>query len=285
MRILFLVICCLLSSGCLQGDVSSSVSGASPTDDCKKLEGEIAILIDEVRYCESDEECVLDTEIRLGCPFGCHFMRSRYFDDSRELSSLSQKITRFHDECLSCIYDCVTPPQPGDMACVDHLCTDSRFMDAPSLPAKGTSGKRHVSADESALEALWQANLEAAKNCDIKGHLLLVTEASQDILRPTCANMAAERKCYIGKDYTILVKGDSAILYFPPLNHRTGWPIFFAKEDGEWKIDYHTMAQGIAMRGSGCDTGWSFRNQDTIETFCSHFSEGACPQKGLNAGE
>lgn len=89
--------------------------------------------------------------------------------------------------------------------------------------------------------------------------------------------MASERKCHVGKDTAVQVRGNTAVLYFPPFNHDEGWPFFFSKENGEWKIDYYTMANGITMLGSGCDTGWAWRNSGIKEQFCSYFLSGDCP--------
>ncbi|MFH1447909.1 MAG: hypothetical protein ABIG39_03530 [Candidatus Micrarchaeota archaeon] len=131
--------------------------------------------------------------------------------------------------------------------------------------------------DKSAVIGVFNKNLDAMKNCDIELHNALVTKESLEILHPTCSNMRNERKCYVGKAVSVLVRDDEAVMYFPPFNHKEGWPIFFAKEDGKWKIDYHKMAFGISMGGSGCDTGWSWRNQEIKDDFCSYFEGYVCP--------
>ncbi|MCK5123272.1 MAG: hypothetical protein KAQ87_03960 [Candidatus Pacebacteria bacterium] len=133
--------------------------------------------------------------------------------------------------------------------------------------------------DTEKIEDVFMMRLEAQKNCDIELSNSIITEKSKEIIHSTCSNMANERKCYVRKDFKILAKSDTAILYFSPFNHKTGWPFFFAKEDGKWKIDMHKMAFGITMGGSGCATGWSWRDDEIVEEFCGYFEEGECPEK------
>ena len=133
--------------------------------------------------------------------------------------------------------------------------------------------------DVTAITSVFQAKLDAMRDCDIEKANLLITERSKDIIHFTCANMANERECYTGKDTEILVDGNVATLYFPPFNYESGWPFFFAKEAGEWKIDYHTMSFGITMLGGGCDTGWAWRTEETRDTFCDFFPAGECPEE------
>jgi len=133
--------------------------------------------------------------------------------------------------------------------------------------------------DERSVKEVFEMNLEAAKNCDIELSNSLITEESKKIIHSTCSNMANERKCHINKEMAVLTKENTAVLYFPPFNHDEGWPFFFAKEDGEWRIDYYKMSNGITMLGGGCDTGWGWRSEDTQKEFCSYFSEGKCPDK------
>ena len=70
-----------------------------------------------------------------------------------------------------------------------------------------------------------------------------------------------------------------AIMHFNSFSKKEGWPFFFAKENGEWKIDFNKMSFGIAMGGGGCDTGWSWRNDEIVEEFCGYFEEGECPER------
>ena len=134
-------------------------------------------------------------------------------------------------------------------------------------------------ADKKEIEDVFNTRLDVQKNCDIELSNSIITNKSKEIIHSTCSNMAAERKCYVGRDFEILVKSDTAILYFPPFSHKTGWPFFFAREDGVWKIDLYKMAFGIAMGGGGCDTGWGWRDTETKEEFCSYFPEGECPDE------
>jgi len=132
--------------------------------------------------------------------------------------------------------------------------------------------------EEQAVKKVFQTRLDAMENCDIELANSLVTKKSLEILRSTCENMENERKCYAGKETLARTKSNTAVLYFTVYNHKEGWPFFFEKEGGEWKIDFYTMAKGIAMIGGGCDTGWSWRDEGIKKDFCGFFPRGECPE-------
>lgn len=136
-----------------------------------------------------------------------------------------------------------------------------------------------ITDDEGKVKAAFNTYLTAEENCDIDLANSVITEKSKEIMHYTCSNMADERKCFVNKAYKVLTKGDTAIVHFDDFSHKTGWPFFFAKENGEWKIDFYKMANGIAMGGSGCDTGWSWRNEEIKKDFCNYFKEGECPEE------
>jgi hypothetical protein len=140
---------------------------------------------------------------------------------------------------------------------------------------------RNLSTDTMSVEEVFEAQLESMKNCDIELADSLMSKESKKIVHFTCSNMANERKCYIDKKTEIHTKENTAMLYFPPFNYDSGWPYFFIKEDGAWKIDTYEMANGITMLGGGCDTGWRWRNTKTRDKFCSFFSSGECPDKSF----
>ena len=136
--------------------------------------------------------------------------------------------------------------------------------------------------DTEEIENIFMMFLKAEKNCDINLANSILTKRSKEIMHYTCSNMAAEYKCYkdiTDNDYAIYIKDNKAILHFNSFGHKEGWPFFFEKENGEWKIDFHKMAFGISMGGGGCATGWGWRNEEIVEEFCSYFKEGKCPEK------
>lgn len=135
-----------------------------------------------------------------------------------------------------------------------------------------------------APDAVFNVYLRAEENCDINLANSLITKKSKEIIHYTCSNMADERKCLLNRTYKVLVKDDTAIIHFDDFSHKTGWPFFFAEENGEWKIDFYKMAHGITMGGSGCDTGWGWRNDEIKNEFCSYFKEGECPEKTASDG-
>ncbi|MCK5475170.1 MAG: hypothetical protein KAI71_01125 [Candidatus Pacebacteria bacterium] len=142
--------------------------------------------------------------------------------------------------------------------------------------------KFYKKTDEEKIKILFGTFLLAEKNCDINLANAVLTEKSKEIMHYTCSNMSAEYKCYkdiTDNDYGIYVKNDKAILHFNSFSHKEGWPFFFEKENGEWKIDFHKMAFGISMGGSGCATGWGWRSEEIMKEFCSYFKKGECPEK------
>lgn len=131
------------------------------------------------------------------------------------------------------------------------------------------------------VKSVFNTYLLAEERCDIDLANSVITEKSKEIIRYTCANMADERKCYVDKNINILTKQETAVLYFDIFNHKEGWPFFFAKENGTWKIDFYKMANGIAMGGGGCATGWGWKNKEIIDEFCGYFPEGdSLPSQG-----
>jgi len=132
------------------------------------------------------------------------------------------------------------------------------------------------------IESVFNSFLLAEKNCDIELANSVLTEKSKEVMHYTCSNMSAEYECYksiTDDDFEIYAKSDKAILHFNSFSNKEGWPFFFAKEDGDWKIDFHKMAFGITMGGSGCATGWGWRNEEIVEEFCGFFEDGECPEK------
>ena len=161
-----------------------------------------------------------------------------------------------------------------------NLCGISVKCIAPSTCAcENNQCKGSYNNDKEKIKSAFNTVLSADENCDIDLATSLITEKSKEIVHPTCSNMAAERECIINRGYKVLVKNDTAIIYFDDFSHKTGWPYFFAKENGEWKLDFYKMAFGIAMGGSGCDTGWGWRNEEIKKEFCSYFKEGECPEE------
>ena len=140
-------------------------------------------------------------------------------------------------------------------------------------------------SDKEKVSSLFQTRLEAQKNCDIALSNSLLTNLSKTIVNSNCSNMARERTCYVGKDYEILTKSNTATLYFPPFSADGLWPYFFAKENGEWKIDIYKMAYSVVMRGGGCTTGWGWISHEAEDFFCDFFSPGQCPSWGFKMEE
>ena len=162
---------------------------------------------------------------------------------------------------------------PSSCSCQNRQCISNYDYDNEEFYEK---------TDKEKIENVFMTLLEAEKNCDINLANSVLIEKSKEIMHHTCSNMAAEYKCYkdvTGNDYEIYVENNKAILHFDSFSHKEGWPFFFAKENGEWKIDFHKMALGITMGGSGCATGWGWRNDEIVEEFCGYFEQGECPER------
>ena len=162
---------------------------------------------------------------------------------------------------------------PSSCSCQNGVCVSSYGYG---------NEKFYEKTDTEKIGIVFNAFLEAEKNCDIDLANSVLTEKSKEIMHYTCSNMIAEYECYkdvTDNDYEIYVKNDKAILHFNSFSHKEGWPFFFTKENGEWKIDFYKMAFGISMGGSGCATGWGWRSEEMVEEFCSYFKKGECPEK------
>lgn len=88
---------------------------------CTQLEKEINSLIEEMNYCQEDEDC--DYTYRR-CPFGCY----QFYNKNEDLSDLNKKIESFHDKrCMLCEYGCMEL-SPENVGCVNKKCVDKRFV-------------------------------------------------------------------------------------------------------------------------------------------------------------
>ena len=236
--------------------------------ECERIERETPGLLEDVKTCERDSECIAEEVVSTGFAM-CHLIRSNQYDSSFELSRVNQNLMDYATECGgSVMVACDSAPE--DLACKGNKCVESTPIVYP--PNTGSV------EDRQEIEDTFQIYLGAMESCDIELAKSLITEKSNEIMRHSCSGMTRERECYAGKDHEIHSKANIAMLYFPPFNHKEGWPLFFARENGKWKFDFHKMAFGITMGGSGCSTGWGWISQETADEFCSYFPEGECPE-------
>lgn len=93
---------------------------------CEELEGKIDLLIAERQTCERDEDCYLD-ETSLGCPFGCDWIRSHFYDDGELIALIEDKVQSYVQQgCFVCGFPCPTPPGFDDIQCLQGRCVDAR---------------------------------------------------------------------------------------------------------------------------------------------------------------
>lgn len=136
-------------------------------------------------------------------------------------------------------------------------------------------GPSRYTTEEAEVEQVYLNYLKAGKNCDMDLAYSIITEQSKEIVHFTCSNMANETKCYRDREYEIRVKGDNAVVYLSPFSYNLENPFFLSKENGEWKLNLYKMWAGLVMMGSICDSGWSWRNLELREEFCSYEIEGS----------
>jgi len=94
--------------------------------DCKELQYEINNLIEEVKSCNSNTDCFLDTSTNLCCPFGCSFIRSHEYDKSQQIVLIEEKIEQYKSNCPECKYKCSSLPSLDDIECKQNRCVDNR---------------------------------------------------------------------------------------------------------------------------------------------------------------
>ena len=93
---------------------------------CQALEDEIKGMIRECQVCRTDGACFADTKTRMGCPFGCYFLRSYACNNGAKLILIENKIKEYEEKCPLCEYKCMMPPNQNDIGCIDEYCTDLR---------------------------------------------------------------------------------------------------------------------------------------------------------------
>ncbi|MDD3296243.1 MAG: hypothetical protein PHU64_02665 [Candidatus Omnitrophica bacterium] len=101
--------------------------------ECKKLKKEIKSLISECQSCETDGECFVDESLIIGCPFGCDFIRSHKFDNSKYLTSIKIEIEKYSDVCEKCLWDCDVTPKKQEVGCRQGKCVDLRYYSGKNL--------------------------------------------------------------------------------------------------------------------------------------------------------
>ena len=88
---------------------------------CDTLESQILEELEKVNYCESVNDCVVES--RYGCPFGCY----QYYNEDADLSVVDELVDSFEGRgCEMCVYSCLQAPSEGELGCVGGKCVDLR---------------------------------------------------------------------------------------------------------------------------------------------------------------
>ena len=89
--------------------------------ECDKIRKETRELIDEINYCQTDQDCVVSTE--FWCPFGCYMLHNNKAD----LNNIRGNISYYNENCPMCMYDCDARPKQNEIKCKNGKCTDTRY--------------------------------------------------------------------------------------------------------------------------------------------------------------
>lgn len=116
-----------LYCGCINNPPKESTTTTlGPTvtfeEDCGKLEEQVDNLITEANYCDTDSDCTVP-DAYPGCPFGCYLIANK----NANLVNIMWGVKEYQNNCPRCIYDCITPPRPGEVKCKVGKCGDIRF--------------------------------------------------------------------------------------------------------------------------------------------------------------
>lgn len=87
-----------------------------PASTCSALETKVKTRIEEANHCRTDSDCAI---MELGvCPFGCYGLINK----SEDTDVITETITRYTSQCLSCTYTCAVPSEVGVLRCHDNKC-------------------------------------------------------------------------------------------------------------------------------------------------------------------
>lgn len=248
----------------------------------------VAEQLEQANYCSVKDDCV-----KTNCvfPFGCALVNQAEVERINALLSdfvgsqhLSETLFVGIPGVVQCTHGkCVEkiPEAVGDECENDAQCSAVGCSSGFSFCVGSKCACPRIQTDESLVESLFENFMQAELDCDIETANSMITKESLEIVRFTCGNMAGEAQCYVGRAHKVIVKEDTAILYLTPYSRSIENPFFFKKENGEWKVDFYKMANGLVMAGSGCDSGWGWRNIETWQEFCSFFPENTCPDEGI----
>ena len=101
---------------------------------CKEMIEEIKKLINVCQECKNDNECFVDGEIILGCPFGCYFIRNNEHNNGEYLALIEEKIEKYRStSCPGCSYHCFSLPDKHEIGCRKGKCVDLRFYARKNL--------------------------------------------------------------------------------------------------------------------------------------------------------
>ena len=89
---------------------------------CNKLEKEIFAFLEQVNYCDTDSDCIVEGGGL--CPFGCFHL---VYKDA-DLTELRKSEKQFSKNCFYCEYECVEAPTAEDIKCINRKCVDVRFL-------------------------------------------------------------------------------------------------------------------------------------------------------------
>lgn len=88
---------------------------------CKRLEANIRAQIEQVNYCQVDEDCRIES---FDCPFSC----GSYANEEADIASIKEQVSSYHERCGRCEYVCIRPLNP---VCQNNKCVETQALCQP----------------------------------------------------------------------------------------------------------------------------------------------------------
>lgn len=85
---------------------------------CDKLEKKIHQQIEQLNYCQIDEDCTIEF---FDCPFGC----GSYLNKNANIASVKEQVNSYHNQCGRCEYGCMRPLNP---VCQNQKCAETQAL-------------------------------------------------------------------------------------------------------------------------------------------------------------
>jgi len=89
---------------------------------CGDLKNEIQTLVEEMKSCKFDNECIIDHSFSYNEIFGFYLFRTRAYDDGEYLSLLEEKVIQHRQKCQENETKLIDPPPLPNIICENSKC-------------------------------------------------------------------------------------------------------------------------------------------------------------------